>query len=185
MFQRVLSKISKALGEASITYMVIGGQAVLQYSEPRFTNDIDVTLGIGADQTTKMLALAKAQGWRILVENPEAFIQETMVLPVEDTETHIRIDFIFSWTSYEQNAIARSSIIAGSESSDIHYATKEDIIIHKMLARRARDLEDIKNILLANQTIDHAYIETCLKTFEVDLGISILPEYLALKKQIL
>jgi len=29
--------------------MVIGGQAVLLYGEPRLTRDIDITLGIGVE----------------------------------------------------------------------------------------------------------------------------------------
>ncbi|GJL55165.1 MAG: hypothetical protein NPIRA02_22970 [Nitrospirales bacterium] len=39
-------KISKTLKRRRIPYMVIGGQAVLVYGEPRLTRDIDVTLKV-------------------------------------------------------------------------------------------------------------------------------------------
>ena len=45
MFERLLERIAKSLKNAGIPYMVIGGQAVLLYGEPRLTKDIDVTLG--------------------------------------------------------------------------------------------------------------------------------------------
>ena len=41
MFERLLQRLAKALEGRSIAYMVIGGQAVLLYAEPRLARDID------------------------------------------------------------------------------------------------------------------------------------------------
>lgn len=41
MFQNLLKKIARSLEKTSIPYMVIGGQAVLLYGEPRLTKDIN------------------------------------------------------------------------------------------------------------------------------------------------
>lgn len=49
MFQKLLKKIANELSAHNIPYMVIGGQAVLLYGEPRLTKDIDITLGIGIE----------------------------------------------------------------------------------------------------------------------------------------
>jgi hypothetical protein len=43
MFQQLLETIALGLEKRGIPYMVIGGQAVLLYGEPRLTRDIDVT----------------------------------------------------------------------------------------------------------------------------------------------
>ncbi len=43
MFERLLTKIATALNKAEIPCMVIGGQAVLLYGEPRLTKGIDIT----------------------------------------------------------------------------------------------------------------------------------------------
>ncbi|MBI5308461.1 MAG: hypothetical protein HZB37_09075, partial [Planctomycetes bacterium] len=59
MFEELLSKISVYLNRYRIPYMIIGGQAVLLYGEPRLTRDIDITLGIDIDRIDKILALAK------------------------------------------------------------------------------------------------------------------------------
>ena len=60
MFERLLKKIALQLKKASIPYMVIGGQAVLLYGEPRLTRDIDITLGMGVgglDRVKKIIPI--------------------------------------------------------------------------------------------------------------------------------
>ena len=54
MFQSILKKIAKELNKFRIPYMVIGGQAVLLYGEPRLTKDIDITLGEGIESLEKI-----------------------------------------------------------------------------------------------------------------------------------
>jgi hypothetical protein len=46
MFTQLLERIAHGLDERQIPYMVIGGQAVLIYGEPRLTRDIDITVGV-------------------------------------------------------------------------------------------------------------------------------------------
>ena len=41
MFQDLLKRVAGELSRNAIPYMVIGGQAVLLYGEPRLTKDID------------------------------------------------------------------------------------------------------------------------------------------------
>jgi len=148
--------------------MIIGGQAVLLYGEPRLTKDIDITLGIDTDRATDVLACADRLGLKVLVENPNEFICSTMVLPVQDAATGIRVDFIFSYSPYEQQAIARAKqmSLAGSI---LRFASVEDLIIHKIIAGRPRDLEDVKGILLKNKNFDTNYILRWLKDFGIGL----------------
>ncbi len=55
MYTTLLEKIAGGLDRHKIPYMVIGGQAVLLYGEPRLTRDIDVTLGLGPDALPSLL----------------------------------------------------------------------------------------------------------------------------------
>ena len=81
--------------------MVIGGQAVLLYGEPRLTKDIDITLGINVDRLDEMLKIVKELSLSLLPEDVPSFVQKTMVLPVLEKSSGIRVDFIFSFTLYE------------------------------------------------------------------------------------
>ncbi|GAF75408.1 unnamed protein product, partial [marine sediment metagenome] len=59
MFEEILAKLARALDKNNIPYMIIGGQAVLLYGEPRLTRDIDVTLGDDIDILPKIIEVTK------------------------------------------------------------------------------------------------------------------------------
>jgi hypothetical protein len=145
--------------------MVIGGQAVLIYGEPRLTRDIDITLGADPESLPLLLEAMEALGLRGLVEEAPAFVKRTMVLPTQEDETGIRVDFIFSFTPYERKAIARAVAVKVGKAS-VRFAALEDVIIHKMIAGRPRDLEDVRSMLLRNPVFDLDYTEGVLAEFD-------------------
>ena len=169
MFKKLLKKIAFSLDNNSVPYMIIGGQAVLLYGEPRLTRDIDITLGVSIDKLDDLLKIIKETGLTPLPENLEDFVKKTFVLPAKDDDTGIRVDFIFSQTAYENQAIkiAKSIII---EDSEISFASLEDMIIHKVFSGRPRDLEDARSILLKNPEFDKDYVIKWLKEFDDALG---------------
>ena len=57
MFEELLARIAAGLSSRNLPYMIIGGQAVLLYGEPRLTKDIDITLGINIDRLDDLLAV--------------------------------------------------------------------------------------------------------------------------------
>ncbi len=152
-----LKKLSTALAKANIPYMVIGGQAVLIYGEPRFTKDIDLTLGVGVEGLETILGVTKKLGLKVLVDDPDAFVRKTMVLPASDERSKIRVDFVFSFSPFERQAIKRAKRIKIGHVF-VKFATLEDVVIHKIFAGRPRDLEDVRTILLKNPKYDKAYM---------------------------
>jgi hypothetical protein len=168
VFQKLLKKISQSLQRYHIPYMVIGGQAVLLYGEPRLTKDIDITLGVGIDHLGEMKALVDRLGLKYLTQDVEAFVKETMVLPVIEEGSGIRVDFIFSFSPYEKQAIERARAILFGKTA-VQFASLEDVVIHKMIAGRPRDIEDIESMLLKNPGYDSRYIEKWLAEFDAAL----------------
>jgi predicted nucleotidyltransferase len=164
--------------------MVIGGQAVLLYGEPRLTRDIDITLGIGVDRLGEMTAIIDRLGLKCLADQVEDFVRETMVLPAIEERSGIRVDFIFSFSLYERQAIERArSVVLGN--TKIRFAALEDVVIHKLIAGRPRDIEDIENILLKNTEYDSAYIEKWLEEFDTALGADHSGSFAQLRKRII
>ncbi len=53
---------------------------------------------------------------------------------------------------------------------DVTFASLEDIVIHKLVAGRPRDIDDAQSILLRQQGLDAAYVEKWLKEFEPVVG---------------
>lgn len=169
MFEKLLKEIAEELNNSSIPYMVIGGQAVLLYGEPRLTKDIDITLGIDTDSFDKIEKIVSRLGLKILVSDCRAFVKRTMVLPAVDEKSGIRMDFVFSFSPYERQALARVNKIM-INGYPINFASLEDIVVHKIIAGRPRDIEDVKSILIKNPRYDKRYISKWLKEFDDSLS---------------
>ena len=165
MFKELLKKIAECLSDNGISYMIIGGQAVILYGEPRLTKDIDITLDLGVDGLPGILRLLKNIPLEPIPEDVSSFVERTMVLPTVDPNTGIRVDFIFSFTPYEKEAISRIRQVS-IDTINIHFASPEDVIILKLFAQRSRDLEDARIILLKMPDIDNNYIEKWLAEFD-------------------
>lgn len=164
MFETLIATIAKDLKNAGLDYMIIGGQAVLLYGSPRMTKDIDITLGVDVGDLD-IVVQAISTTLEIIPEDFRSFAVQTSVLPTKDKASGIRVDFIFSFTPYERQAIKRSQAVSLS-GTEVSFASAEDVVIHKVFAGRPRDLEDVKSILLRNPDLDSAYIRKWLREFE-------------------
>ena len=165
MVETLLKKVSASLNREKIPYMVIGGQAVLVYGSARLTRDIDITLGVDTEAYKTVLALSKKLGLRILPRDAKVFVEETRVLPTEDPVSKFRVDFIFSNTPYERQAIQRARRIS-LKGSVVRFASLEDLIIHKVFAGRPIDLEDVRVLMLRHRgKVDLRYIRRWLRMF--------------------
>ena len=128
MFEQLMARLGLALDAQKVPYIIIGGQAVLQHGEPRFTRDIDISLGVDSSAVDQVLAATLACGLKPLVDSPKSFVERTYILPVHDPETEIRVDFAFTFSPFERQAIERCIRIRVG-GYDVAFATAEDLIM--------------------------------------------------------
>jgi len=81
---------------------------------------------------------------------------------------YISISF-FHFQHIKKKARRRANRIK-LEDTLVNFASLEDLIIHKLIAGRPRDIEDIKSIILKNPKYDSNYIEKWAKEFDASLG---------------
>lgn len=165
MFAELIARVAGTLEQWGLPYMIIGGQAVLLYGVPRLTKDIDITLGIDTTGLDKVVEAVKAMDLEIIPGDFRSFVQKTYVLPTRDPKSGIRVDFIFSYTPYEIQAIARANRVELMKTA-IMFASVEDVIVHKLFAGRPRDLEDVRSILIKTPKLDREYVRRWLAEFE-------------------
>ena len=176
MFYKQLEKLALSLEKRNIVYMLIGDQAVLLYGEPRLTKDIDVTIDIGPENVSVVLEIITELGWSALVDSPEKFVTDTMVLPCMEPNTGIRIEFIFSTSSYEKQAFKRvKHVLIGK--ANVNFVSIEDLIIHKIIAGSPRDIEDVKAVIHKNKNLDTKYIRKWLGQFDETLSQSYMMSF--------
>jgi hypothetical protein len=159
-----------------LPFMLIGGQAVLLHGRPRLTEDIDVTLGVSPEELGAVREVCAVLDLEPLPKDIEQFVRETFVLPARTRDSALRVDFVFSTTPYERQAIARAQRIPVG-SVQVPFATAEDLIIHKLFAGRALDLEDAASVVTRKgDGLDWGYIERWAREFARVPGWEDMPE---------
>lgn len=131
--------------------VVIGAMAAIRYRlEPRTTADVDflVLHLAGVDAAL----IADGYEVRLLAEPGQepyaAFIRREGV----------QVDLIRAETSYQREALSRA--IDG-------FLSPEDVIVHKLIAWRPRDRDDIESILATGRPLDVAYIDRWATAWDV------------------
>lgn len=165
MLERLLQRLATTFTAAKLPYMIIGGQAVLFHGHPRLTQDIDITLGVETEALADVMAACRQAGLSLSVNRPEEFVTQTHVLPLRDPESGLRVDLVFANTPYEHAAIrrARGGRIGRAT---VRFASLEDLIIHKLVAGRPIDLDDVRTLLAKRgRTLDTRYVRRWLRQF--------------------
>ena len=140
------------------------------------TKDIDITLGVDAGELPRILGIVNDLGLVVIPSDASEFVRRTMVLPLRDESTGILVDFIFSFSEYERQAIERSRAVRISR-VDVHYATLEDILVHKIVAGRPRDMEDVRTLILKNPNGDWGYVRRWLNDFDTALAANYIATF--------
>ena len=184
--ERFLAALTTELGRLGLPFMLIGGQAVLVHGAIRITEDVDATLAADPGRLASVLEACAALGLVPIPKDVQSFVAETFVLPAQHAGTGVRVDFIFSSTTYERQAIARAGTmdLAGTP---VPFAAAEDLIIHKLFAARPRDLEDVQGVAdRKGALLDWAYMEKWAEDFAGVPGREGMPTMLAeLKRSLL
>lgn len=147
-----LADVRSALAGLNIEVVVIGAVAALQYrSTPRATADVDL-LTSALDQTSEALAAAGFDVDASRGEDSRAFL-----LSAVRGDVHVHV--LLAETEYQREALARAKD---------GYLTAEDVLIHKLIAWRLRDQDDVRSILEAGTEIDSSYVERWVKAWGVE-----------------
>ena len=162
----------RALSDAGIDSIVIGGLAVAIWGEPRLTRDVDLKVLLQRDRA-EQLVKALPQGFRCLADHPEATLRRVGFLFVQDA-AGIRIDFLLADTGFDVEAFSRKRNVE-MMAERIAVCTPEDLIVYKMISTRSRDHDDVRGVIRRQQDkLDDDYITSWLYQFEQALDDSTL-----------
>jgi hypothetical protein len=134
------SDLLKLFDEYRVRYLVIGGYAVIQYAEPRFTEDLD--LWISTD-TTNALAVYNAlksfgaplAGMTEADFSEEGYFYQMGVPP-------IRVDIMMGIPGIDFEASWQNRNEIDFDGLNIPFISKQDLIIAKKASGRPQDLID-------------------------------------------
>lgn len=141
-----IAALARLLRRLGVGWYLLGAQAVICWGRPRLSADIDVTIRLPLEKTGELVTALQAEGFHPLVEDPEAFVERTRVLPVEHRDTGLPVDVVFGGPGLEEEFLDRSvPVEIGGEKVPV--ISPEDLVVTKILAGRPKDVEDVRGIL--------------------------------------
>jgi len=147
-FADVLASLARAFERAGLRWYLFGAQAAIIHGAARLTADVDVTALLdGASPETLVDALREA-GFTLRVPDP-GFVARTRVLPVTHVASGIPADIVFGGPGIEEMFLARAQVLE-VDGIRVPVACAEDVVVMKLLAGRAKDVEDVVAILAAH-----------------------------------
>ena len=176
LFIPLLERIASTINAAGVRYMVIGGQAVIQYGESRLTEDIDITIGIDAGDWRRADALLRTADLIPRTANYEMLAEQGHILLLADRTTSIRVDCALTGSRFEEAALARV-VPQRIGAVDVTFTSPEDLVIQKIFAGRERDHDDVRRLLRKQKNLDREYIEGWLRDFGVSTDQDLVAEF--------
>jgi hypothetical protein len=146
----------------------MGGLAVQYWGEPRLTRDVDVTAAVPLDGTEDFVRLIMSH-FVSRVEDAVSFARQTRMILVK-ASNGCEIDISMSIPDYEDEVIRRAIDYELEQGKRVQLCSAEDLIIHKAVAGRPRDIEDIEGIVYRQgNSLDVEYIRLWLREFAAAL----------------
>lgn len=136
--------------EEEVEYLIIGAYAVMNYTQPRYTKDIDLWIRPDVENSYRVERSFKRFGIPLIEVCREDFAEEGLqyVIGVSPCQ----IDFLTTMpgvTSFEDSWISKETNMTKS-GFPIHYLGKSDLIKAKQAAGRPQDLADLDELRRAD-----------------------------------
>ncbi len=158
------AEIAEFLEECGVRYVILGGLAVQYWGEPRATHDVDITVMVPQGQLERFVQQV-LQKFRPRLPDALSFALRHRVLLVE-TSSRVPVDISLGIPGYEEEVLHRSVRVHLPNVRSLQFISAEDLIIHKCVAGRARDQEDVERILIRQRLqVNLVYIRRWLQEF--------------------
>ncbi|MCR4321067.1 MAG: hypothetical protein NUV74_12130 [Candidatus Brocadiaceae bacterium] len=136
----------KLLNCHKVKYVIVGAYALGCYTEPRYTNDLDIFVEATTGNTAKMVRVLSDFGFDASVVNWNNFFAGREMIRLGYAP--IRIDILASISGVTWNEVWKNKTRGFVDESKIpvYFIGKKQLIKNKKAARRPKDLSDIKQL---------------------------------------
>jgi len=132
----------------NVKYLVVGGYAVMLYTEPRFTKNLDLLISIEIKNATAVYNALKEFGAPLVDLSVKDFSQEGYFYQMGRPPMRVDIlmsipgvKFSIAWSRRKQLTI---------DGIEMNFISKEDLIASKEASGRSQDLIDVKSLEKSN-----------------------------------
>ncbi len=157
----VAKNIARVLEEYGWSYCFIGGIAVLHWSEPRLTGDVDVCVFTGVENDNDLIEDLLNE-FTPRIKDAAEFALQNRVLLVK--QGNVGCDVSLGTLSFEEEMIEQSRVVEITQGISLRLCSPESLVVMKSFAGRTKDWMDVEGVLIRHkETLDFDNILTWLK----------------------
>ena len=134
----------KILNEYKIKYLVIGAHAVIFYSEPRFTKDLDVWIPLALNDPERIYEALKAFGAPLQNISAESFRDPKMIFQIGVAP--VRIDILSDLAGIQAQEAWKNRKRSKYGKTQINIIGPDELIKAKKIAGRPQDKLDLTRL---------------------------------------
>ena len=144
-FKELLNTLEKH----RVRYLVVGGYAVMKYTEPRFTKDLDLWISTDEENSKAVFSALKEFGAPLKGLTPRDFTERGYFYQMGNPPFRLDIMMSIPGVEFETAWEHREEVLL--EGLTIPFISRVDLIRAKDASGRAQDLLDAENLRKAEQ----------------------------------
>ena len=132
------------LNKHKVKYLIVGAYAVIHYTEPRYTKDLDIWIESETENAKRAYAALKEFGAPLKNISPEDFTNKNLVYQIGVEP--VRVDIIMGIPGIEFIRAWKYRKVAVFDNIRVNIIGINQLIMSKKKARRDMDLIDLKSL---------------------------------------
>lgn len=139
-------ELLQLLNEYQVEYLIVGGYAVMKYTEPRFTKDLDVWVNTSPENAERLFRALAKFGAPLKTDgiSPDTFTQDDIVYQIGVTP--VRIDVLTHISGVSFREAWQNRVESTFFGLPVYFISMNDLIANKQAAGRSTDLEHLEFI---------------------------------------
>jgi predicted nucleotidyltransferase len=135
------SDLLRIFNAREVKYLVIGGYAVVQYAEPRFTKDLDILISTDTVNAQAVYNALREFGAPLTGLTPRDFSEEGFFFQIGVSP--VRVDVLMGIPGIHFDECWNRRMEVDFDGLKVIFISKQDLIASKRAAGRPQDLLDV------------------------------------------
>lgn len=137
----------QAFNEERVKYLIVGGYALIKYTEPRYTKDLELWVSPDRDNGDKVFRALIKYGAPVSSMAASDFTREGFFFTMGIAPNRIDILFDLTGLTFATAWERRERVVIGD--IETNFLSRVDLIINKEAVGRKQDLADVEKLRIA------------------------------------
>jgi predicted nucleotidyltransferase len=146
-----LKEFLALLNSHQVEYLLIGGYAVGYHGYPRATGDMDIWVGVSAENARKLVTVLKEFGFDLPEVDKDLFLQRNKIVRMGNAP--LRIELLTSISGVEFESCYNQRISDILDDIPVNIIDLQNLIVNKRKSGRFKDLDDVEKLSQAKDSL--------------------------------